>query len=183
MREKITVIVSRHSGAHLIKPTIKHLGFKCYSAKGDRELALEPIPGRPLLVWLRNPRNTLISAFRWKGAKEPDDRALAAFIVAQKNGRTPLSFLQAWAERWVDYAGSVQVRFEDMILPSGIDLVRGMAKLWNAPNEPDEVFNRHYRNGTFTGRHSDWRAWFGPRTLDVYAGKGGLRLDKVMGYA
>lgn len=173
----------RHSGTHLILPLVKSLTNRpIFRPKGEQALICKP--NGPVVVWLRNPRNRVVSAYRWKhGGAFPTDRQLANYIGKIKAGthRTPISFMLAWAERWAGYDG-LKVRFEDVTGPDGFAAVERLRAFLNGPADAVVVYAAIVGKGTFTGRHSDWREHFGRRTLAVWRDAGGERLDRLMGY-
>lgn len=180
-----TVIVQRHAGSHLILPLVKSLKpGGVFKTKGRQSLFA--IPSGKLIVFRRNPRNRLVSMFRWK-RKWSDaasaDAELAKYIVRPKDGMTPVAFMHLWAERWIDDPTALHITFEDLAsAESGPKTTARIAAHVGSERDPDAAFAAIFKGGTYTGTHSDWRVWFGPRTLEAYAAAGGTELDKRMGY-
>lgn len=186
-----TLLAMRHGGTHLIQPIIRHLTGKPVAApKGP--MALEFEPGPRLVVFLRDPRNRLISNFRFKAgggagakaAKSGSDEDIAAFMLRAKHGRTPVAFMQAWADRWVKWPGALIVRFEDLVVRD-----QGITEAWrikahlDAPGDPTAAYEYSFgQSGTWTGKHSDWREWFGPKSRAAWEDQGGAKLLTTMGY-
>lgn len=184
-RKPYTVIALRHGGTHLINPTVRFLtGKTVYSPKGEN--ALTCVPGPIVIVFLRDPRNWLVSSYKWKhgrNAAEKNDAALAEFMTARRKGMSPIAFVKAWAARWVCWPGALTVRFEDLLPPKGESETARIAAFLNAPRDPVEVHGEVYgKSGTYTGQPSDWREWFGKRTAKAWETNGGAELLARMGY-
>lgn len=181
-RKLYTVMAMRHSGTHLILPIVKQItGKALYRPKGEEALICEP--SGPVIVFLRDPRNRLISAWRWKRGSLPSDRQMAKFMVTQKDGdaRSPMSFMLRWAQRWAGFEGALQVRFES-IASEGVREVARIAAFLGKDIDASAIYSRNWRQGTFTGQHSDWRECFGPLSLEAWNENGGPKLLKTMGY-
>lgn len=179
-----TVMVLRHAGSHLILPMVKFMvGRGVHRAKGQQALTFEPYG--PTIVFVRNPRNRLVSNFRWKFGRWPTDLEIAAFAIGVKAGEemSPLDFMLAWAERWMRHPGALIVRFEDLSdavkAPSEIGRIASFIGVH--PNV-DEVVSAFVGRGTFTGKHSDWKICFGPKAIATYNERRGQEIDRLMGY-
>lgn len=182
-RKPYTVIALRHGGTHLIIPVVRYLtGKTVYSPKGADTLTC--VPSDKVIVFLRDPRNWLVSAYKWKHGSTPSDEGLSRFMVAKKKGETPLGFVRKWAERWVGWPGALTVRYEDMTPgPRGIQQVARVASFLDAPRMPAEVYAEVYgMSGTFTGQPSRWQDWFGPRSMKAWEAGGGPEVLARMGY-
>lgn len=177
-------MVLRHSGTHLILPIVKRLtGKPIYRPKGED--CLTCIPNGPVIVFVRNPRNWIVSSYRWKRGNDPNDERLAQFMLAVKDGHemNALQFANAWAKRWMVHTGAMLVRFEDLKeRERGIAIVEKLRGFLNAGGNPKEVYDSVYGGGTFTGRHSDWREWFGPLSRSAWDANRGREIDRLMGY-
>lgn len=183
-----TVIVMRHGGSHLILPLVRAIARQpLYRPKGNEALICKP--SGPTIIFIRNPRNRLVSFFRWKrGFPETlaeRDAALAWFmtLVTGRHSKklNPLQFMLAWANRWMREDGLL-VRFEDMIGPHGEAEAVRIQKFLGTEGDAALVHKAIVGATTFTGRHSDWREWFGPQSLARYRANGGEDLDKLMRY-
>lgn len=180
----ISVMVMRHAGAHLILPMVKSMtGKAIYRTKGPESLICEP--SGKVIIFMRNPRNRLISFFRWKRGQLPTDAELAEFMTKPKRDGeySPLEFATAWAKRWRHRKGALHVRFEDLAdAVNGPTEIARMAGFLGVDADPNAVFASFVGKGTFTGRHSDWRTCFGPKSDRAYRRHGGAELDRLMGY-
>jgi hypothetical protein len=199
-----TLIALRHSGTHLIQPIIRSLtGKTCYVPKGQN--ALDCPAAAKTVVWLRDPRNTLVSQYRYKRGKDApkDDASFAAALMRAKNGTRPIAYLLQWAERWGAASSCYVARFEDFVSADALGRivrVSALAEYLLGPPihgsrvESESSVGREVAvgqaiayafgtSGTYTGRHSQWEEWFGPRTREVWEKEGGAKLLQAMGYA
>lgn len=181
-RKPYTVIALRHGGTHLIIPTVRYLtGKTVYSPKGND--ALTCIPSTVVIVFLRDPRNWLVSFFKWRGGELGDDRGLARFMLARRKEESPLGYARSWAKRWVGYPGALTSRFEDLLPPDGVLETRKIARFLRVKADPAATYARVFgKSGTFTGKPSDWTKWFGPESNNAFERGGGDDLLKLMGY-
>lgn len=196
-KKPFTVAVMRHSGTHLITPIVRGLtGKTVYSPKGDD--GLNCIPSSVVIVFQRDPRNWMVSVFKWKvagrtpppgGVAGQVDTDLAAFLTRSKKPDAIgyLGYVKLWADRWVGYPGALTVRFEDLQSEQrGIEVVCEIQRFLGAPAaaaDPAAVYASVFgKSVTYTGQPSDWRKWFGPATKSAWAANGGDDLVKKMGY-
>lgn len=181
-KKPYTVIALRHGGTHLINPTVRYLtGGTVYCPKGED--ALTCIPGRVVIVFLRDPRNWLISFYKWKGGQFGDDKALARFMLARRKDDSPLNYVVRWAERWVGWPGAFVSHFERLMPPDGARETARIAQFLGSTKDPDAIYASVFgKSGTFTGKPSDWRQWFGPESHRAFENGGGPALLKRMGY-
>ena len=196
-KKPFTVAAMRHSGTHLITPIVRFLtGKTVYSPKGDSSLICIPSP--VVIVFVRDPRNWLIAAYRYKHPRTPWpsqefdeaahregralDKKLAAFIPPY------VEFARKWAARWMGWPGSLGVRFEHLTgdADRAIAEIRRIQTFLGEPAaaaSAEDVYARVYKqSGTFSGRHSRYQEWFGPETMAVWKRHGGDRIAEMMGY-
>jgi hypothetical protein len=179
-----TLIALRHGGTHLIQPLIRHLTDKpVYAPKGND--ALTCVPSSALVIFLRDPRNRLVSSFRYKHPKakaEESDEVFAGFLDGTKHGVNPIEFMSNWAHRWTNHPTGLTVRFEELMADQLGQTERIRAYL-DAPGLAQAAVEYTFgKSGTWTGRHSRWQEWFGPRSLAVWKRRRGDRLENLMGY-
>lgn len=192
-RKPYTVAAMRHGGTHLITPIVRTLtGRTVYSPKGLQ--SLNCIPSQVVIVFRRDPRNRLVSNFRYKnpGALErltPTERdaQLAAFMVARsvKKPISPLEFMKRWALCWYHYPGAFDLSFEDLVGPEGLQHVRWLAEFLEVKRTgaPLEAYEYSLgKSGTWTGRHSRWEEWFGPLSREAWGKFHGDELVRYLGY-
>lgn len=182
-----TLACLRHSGTHLIQPIMRRLTDRAiYAPKGND--AIVCTPSKKVVVFLRDPRNTIISHARYKsGISDPGkmDRRIAKLITRRRAGsETPIEHMTKWANRWTTWRGALVVRFEDLVDPARTlaEIERVRAYLDNLGDAEDA---RAYAMGTsvtYTGRHSKWREWFGPEATKAWHSQGGPALVRAMGY-
>lgn len=181
-----TLIAMRHGGTHLIQPLIRVLTDKpVYVPKGEN--ALTCVPSNKLVIFLRDPRNRAISHFRYKNSKakpggEDIDERLAKMLSSSKGGGNPVEFMLRWAGRWANEQSGYTMRFEQLLDdPHG--QTTSLRDYLDAPGSVDEAIRYTIgKSGTYSGRHSRWREWFGPLSRQVWKERGGDRLVKLMGY-
>lgn len=198
-----TVAAMRHGGTHLITPVVRRLTSRpVYSPKGSSSLTC--IPSDIVVVFPRDPRNRAISNVRYKLGRDAVDRldaagrddALAHYLTTRKTAADlqPIEFMTQWAQRWVDgrFAGKrtrwMLVRFEELAGPNALVectkvatfLAECGAKLVASAEDA-----RSYalgKSGTFTGRHSNYREWFGPKATHHWHRNFGPACTQIMGY-
>lgn len=179
-RKPITIAAARHSGTHLIQPIVRALsGRAVHIPKG--EASLTDTPAKCVIVWLRDPRDWLISCYRWKN---PDalprvcDADLARFITAKRKERSFVEFIDAWSRRWVDWPGAHTARFEDIVglgAQFGVFEIRGVMEflghhgLLARGADPVEAYKQCYgTSGTSRPVKSDHRQWAGSKTWAIF---------------
>jgi len=188
MKPIATVALMRHGGSHLIRPIVAELGFDIVEP-GNFGAPIGEARG-PVIVWLRDPRDRMVSTMRWwrgkprkaialTAAGESDDEQLAWLI--DEGGFLPE--MLRWALIWCAWPDALTVRFEDMRRWPTVE-IEAIARHLGVECEPVGIKDRTLETGrTFTGRYSNWRESFGPLTNAVWAAGGGAELLKVMGYA
>lgn len=182
-----TLACLRHSGTHLIQPIMRRLTDKpIYAPKGNDALVCKP--SQKVVVFLRDPRNTIVSHTRYKSSiREPAklDRRIAKLITRRRPGEdTPIEHMTKWAKRWVKWKGALVVRFEVLTNPEfSLSEVERISAYLDGLGDPEDA--RAYAMGTsvtYTGRHSRWREWFGPEATKAWNENGGPALVRAMGY-
>lgn len=183
-----TVALMRHGGSHLIRPIVSRMGFEIiepgnFGAPANRARG-------PVIVFLRDPRDRMVSTFRWWmnkprkveiliGRGDTDDAKLAWLLgdygfMAEMTG---------WSQIWCPWPDALTVRFEDLRTDGPREVMR-IAKHFGVGCDAAAVFDAVYAKGrTYTGQHSDWREGFGPLSLATWADHGGPELLEIMGYA
>lgn len=179
-----TLIAMRHGGTHLIQPIIRQLTGRAVSTpKGAATLTW--VPGPKLVIFTRDPRNRMVSHFRYKhhsNRHERSDAMLAKLMAEPKHGLTPIEFMVRWAERWCHPPHGFGTSFEQLML-CPVETVTRLRDYLDAPGDPEEaVAYTLGRSGTWTGRHSRWQEWFGPESQAEWSRQGGDRLVRLMGY-
>lgn len=178
----------RHGGTHLVKPVLKYTIGSSKGGKGPTLLKL-PTDGR-VIVCTRDPRNRIISAFRYKQFRitgKPNGEDVDDLLAQYMTARGIIGFMHEWADRWMGLSNAHYIRFEDFHDEhSVIQAVSGAAAYEGISVTEDDIraaWKKFYKNSpTYTGRHSRWQDWFGPRcALAWEEGNGGL-LTKKMGY-
>jgi hypothetical protein len=87
-----------------------------------------------------------------------------------------------WARIWCTWSGALTVRFERMRLDGPAEVAR-IAEHLGVACDAAKLYARVFeRSATFTGRYSDWRESFGPRSHAAWQTGGGEELLRVMGY-
>jgi hypothetical protein len=197
-----TVVVWRHGGSHLILPLAKQLS-PLPIVDAEKLKTFHPNPkGQTILFW-RDPRNRIVSTYRWIVRNKPkklrklagfsDDERIASLIRRREHKtRQPahrgLSFLQAMRstyDRWSAEPGAHIFRFESMIDPEdGPAEACVLALALDSQHEnPEALWHEIIGSGsTFTGSHSDWRDWFGPMATEAWEAEGGDDLVDLMEY-
>lgn len=184
----ITVALMRHGGSHLIRPIVHGMTGAQLLEPGKKGRPIDRAEG-PVIVFLREPRDRMVATFRWWSKKEGKAARLAA---AGKSVDRQMAWLLSdagfmadmlrWSKIWCSWPGALTVRFED-IRANGPSEVERIATFLGVKCDADELFGQVYKNSpTYTGRHSDWREWFGPRSLAAWDANGGQELLRVMDY-
>lgn len=185
-----TVLVMRHGGSHLIIPMINMLTKHfVYAPKSEEALQCDISKA---VVFYRNPRNQLTAHWRWKlkGQKAPEDEIddrIASFLIKKKESEnfSPITYLDAWSKYCFSSTTALFIRFEDFrISHEAIQNLKRIASYFDAKTQDvNRIYHHHYGKGTYTGNHSDWRQYWGPKTIKAYEEHGGLIIDRRMGYA
>lgn len=182
-----TVALLRHGGSHLIRPIVDKLGFDIVEP-GNFDAPLDKAIG-PVIVFLRDPRDRMVSTMRWwrgkprkvaimQEGKSTDDAQLKWLLDSQHF----LAEMLEWARIWCRWTPSYVARFETI----DATVVSEMASFLGLDHNPDrdkQIFESVYGHGrTYTGSHSKWRDHFGPLALDYWNNNGGDKLLSLMGY-
>jgi hypothetical protein len=202
MTDKIaTVALLRHGGSHLIRPIVAALGFEIlepgnFGAPPDRAEG-------PVIVWLRDPRDRMVSTMRFWNGEGPRAKPKKAASL-RRYGADPdawlagllgpegfMEHMRGWARTWCYWPGACISRFEDMRRDGPGEISRIAQHLsfghlsvghWGA-GPASALYARVFEQGsTFTGHYSDWRSAFGPRARAAWDELGGAELLRVMGY-
>lgn len=180
--------IMRHSGTHLVKPILKNTIGTSKGGKGPTLLAFEPT-GK-VVVCTRDPRNRIISSFRYKqyrGGLSPVTGDVDALLAEYMVEKRIIEFMHEWADRWMRWPDAHYIRFEDFLKEdSVVRAVLGVAQYDGTETTEDairEVWRKFYKNSpTYTGRHSRWQDWFGIKSREVWKERSGKLLVKKMGY-
>jgi hypothetical protein len=187
-----TLIVRRHSGTHLIKPMLKYLVGGIYSPKHNND-GDTVVVGKVVVV-VRDPRNQIISAVRYKNRTPMKAGAMDSIIAdAMKtpkwDGLDPMVVqLNKWAKTWLDCQDHYKIRFEDLCDTEDLAMktLEGAFDFWGVKVDRDALvasYREHYKHGpTYTGDHSKWRRYFGPRAKKMWKSLDGDLLAKRYGY-
>ncbi len=201
-KKPITVAALRHGGTHLITPIIRRLtGRAVYSPKGDS--ALHCIPSPVVVVFYRDPRNRVISNLRYKMTgnlclawnRQTRDENLFEFLSKRKKpgSLTSIEYMIQWEQFWrcdnVIRHGYMHTRFETLVdEAASLGEVTRIASLLTAAGfdleaTPSEALAYSIgQSGTYTGSHSNYREWFGPKSAAYWRREFGHELTKRMGY-
>ncbi|OFX02445.1 MAG: hypothetical protein A3E78_11005 [Alphaproteobacteria bacterium RIFCSPHIGHO2_12_FULL_63_12] len=182
----VTVALMRHGGSHLIRPIVSNMGVERILEPGKFECPIDQAEG-PVIVFIRDPRDRMAATLRWwmareKGRRygtEPDDR-LAGMLVDEGF----LEHMLQWSRIWCVWPGALTVRFEDMRSDGPREVGRIANHLGIPVEDPVAAFEAVYGKGrTYTGKHSNWKDYFGPKSLAAWDAHGGPELLGIMGYA
>lgn len=186
-----TVALLRHGGSHLIRPIVAGLGFKIVEP-GNFGAPLNQAIG-PVIVFVRDPRDRMVSTYRWwmtkprkaaqlETAAGTTDEQIAYLLNDQRFLRDMLE----WARIWCRWGGALRVSFENMRENGTAEIARIAEHLGKSRDYQRDaaLFEEVYGKGrTYTGRHSDWQQTFGPKSNGIWAENGGPELLELMGYA
>lgn len=188
MNKVATIALMRHGGSHLIRPIVSKLGFDIVEP-GNFGAPLDQAIG-PVVVFLRDPRDRMVSTLRWWRGKprkaemlgnNPSDDSQLRHLLEQRGF---LVEMLVWANVWCNWTKTVpyKVRFESI----SSRVVGGIANHLSLPQDSkrdERIFSEVYGHGrTYTGSHSNWRGSFGPLSIDFWNKKGGRDLLNMMGY-
>jgi hypothetical protein len=183
-----TVALLRHGGSHLIRPIVSRLGFEIIEP-GNFGAPLDQAVG-PVIVFLRDPRDRMVSTLRWwrekprkadmLGGESGDDAQLRYLL--EKRGF--LAEMLVWANVWCRWTKTVPYKVKFETISPGV--IGGIANHLGLPHNSDrdeKIFSDVYGHGrTYTGRHSKWRESFGPMSIEYWNNNGGRNLLDMMGY-
>ncbi len=185
-----TVAALRHGGTHLIRPIVRDLGFKI--VEPGKDAPLDQAQG-PVVVFLRDPRNRMVATYRWWLDKPRKASSMAAG-GADADGQIAwlltegdfLAEMLRWARIWCNWPDAMKVRFEVM-QSLGVGEIARIADHLGKPVDYEraaEIWDAVWLKGrTYTGKHSNWRESFGPKSNAAWAACGGPDLLWMMGYA
>lgn len=186
-----TVALMRHGGSHLIRPIVAGLGAEIIEP-GNFGASLDHAEG-PVVVFLRDPRDRMVATYRWwldkprKAASMAEGGASADEQIAWLlNEGEFLSEMLRWARIWCHWPDALTVRFENMATQGTAEIGRIAAHLGKPRDyqRDAEIYESIWlKSRTYTGKHSDWREYFGPKSKDIWARHGGPDLLQMMGYA
>lgn len=177
----------RHGGSHLIRPIVAMMGFSIIEPGKDG--APSDHAEGPVIVFLRDPRDRMVSTMRWWRNK-PRKLAMMAscgdFDDAQiawllREGGFMAHMLQ-WSRIWCPWPGAIVSRFEAMREDGSMEIARIADHLGVAASAPEIHASVFEKGRTFTGRYSNWRESFGPRADAAWSDLGGAELLRIMHY-
>lgn len=196
----VTVICFRHGGTHLIFPFIQQMSTLPIVEAGKlHELAHTP-DGPVVVIW-RDPRNRIVSTYRWNLKRRPDrvkrwgatdDERLAALIskpdmpnlprMKEAQGVSYTVAMRKFVGHWMKYGATTT--FEALTDPHrssmAAETVAEAVGYWgDAKRALENVMGKSH---TYTGKFSDWREWFGPKSIEAWEREGGPELCRMMGY-
>ena len=178
----LTLIALRHSGTHLIQPIMRRLSNKTvYAPKGND--AVQCTPSEKVVIFLRDPRDTIVSQARYKNAGLVEGKADRRIVRLLKRGdETPVAHMTKWASRWATGAGLI-VRFEELTDPATRrEQVERIRDYIGGGDVDDAIAYAFGKSVTWTGKHSKWRDWFGPEATKMWKKQNGAHLVALMGY-
>lgn len=186
-----TVALLRHGGSHLIRPIVSKLGAEIIEP-GNFGAPLDQAHG-PVIVFLRDPRDRMAATHRWWSQKPRKARLMGLAgnstdeqIAWLLDDAGFLGEMLRWARIWCYWPQALKVRFED-IAGCGTEEIRRIAShlgLVRDYQRDAEIYDAVWLKGrTYTGKHSDWREYFGPQSNEVWKTNGGPELLELMGYA
>ncbi len=183
-----TVALMRHGGSHLIRPIVAKMGFDIIEP-GNFGASLDQAVG-PVIIFLRDPRNRMVSTMRWWREKP---RKAALLAEAGDTDDAQLQYLLdeqgflpemlEWAKEWCRFRpGSLTVYFEymDSVV---VGVIARHLGLDSDKKRDVEIFQEVYGHGrTYTGNLSKWENSFGPLSMAFWNNNGGNELLSMMGY-
>ena len=188
MARRILAIM-RHGGTHLVKPILKQTIGSSKGGKGDTILKFPT--GGEVIVCTRDPRNRIVSSFRYKqfrvgrhpSASDDHDELLSRYMA----GTDIVQYMHKWADQWMGLPNAHYISFEDFLTEdSAVLAVSGAAEYTGIEVTEEAIRNlwlMFYRNSpTYTGKHSRWQDWFGTKSRAVWKSHNGKLLTKKMGY-
>lgn len=184
-----TVALMRHGGSHLIRPIVAEMGFDIVEPgkTGPIDKAVGPV-----VVFLREPRNRMVATLRWRYQKPKYVKSLS-LVGTEKDDHMAyllgeygfLAEMLVWARIWCAWPNAITVRFEDFA-DKGVFEIGRIARHLGVKDDAKrnaELYALYYGHArTYTGAHSVWREWFGPKSEVVWERGGGPELLTLMGY-
>jgi hypothetical protein len=201
-RPHVLIAAIRHGGTHLINPLVKKLGGRGCSA--DKQIGLL-VPQNKLIVFTRDSRNTITSAFRWKLRQcgRPDipmpeyDEEIAKRLGTRNRKKknkympdhatsTGIETRMAYWKHYLSFENKLLVRFERITSDDNKTRKRTLLSIKDyleSTEDPEAVLATFYKNSfTYSGRFTDWREWWGPKAIESFHHNKGNELLKVLGY-
>lgn len=189
----------RHDGSHLIRPIVAALGHDIVEP-GKFKAPIDQAEGQ-VICWRRDPRNRMAATWRFWSARDPSGAPnkprkarLLANAAISVDGQIAwllddagfLPEMLRWARIWCRWPDALIVHFEDMASRGPEEIGRIAAHLGKARDDQRdaEIWDQIWLKGrTYTGKHSDWREYFGPQANETWHRLGGAELLELMGYA
>jgi hypothetical protein len=202
-RPHCLIAAMRHGGHHLINPLVKKLGVAGLSA--DKQIGLL-VPDDKLIVFMRDSRNTITSAFRWKlrqcgrtdaplpGYDEEIAERLGIVATRKKaskylpgsTGKTGIETRIIYWSHYLQFPNKLVVRFEDLTSETPKVQRRTLIAIKDylgSDGDPEAIFATYYRKSTtYSGKFTDWRQWWGPKARASFAHNKGNQLLGILGY-
>lgn len=196
----VLVVARRHGGTHLINPLVKRLAGR--KAQSVDKLGKLFVPEGKLVLFTRDPRNIITSRFRWKlRQKGWPDRPSTAWDrdMAEKMMRPNIQHHSIPKELWglAGPRGNLvywkhwlrqphhRVTFEQLTQDKRVSKhLAALGQYLDTIESPDHIWADLYKKShTYSGNFSDWRLWWGPRTIQAFNQNGGPELLTLLGYA
>ncbi len=184
-----TIALMRHGGSHLIRPIVAQMGFDIVEP-GNFGAPLDEAQG-PVIVFLRDPRDRMVSTLRWWREKPRKLTELTVKCKGKSDDEQLLYLLSedgfleemlTWARIWCNWPNALIIRFED-IRYQGCSVIDTIADHLGFVGDTEAIFNAVYeKSHTFTGRYSNWYEWFGVKSNSYWELNGGIELLELMGY-
>lgn len=201
-RPHVLIAAIRHGGTHLINPLVKKLGGRGCSA--DKQIGLL-VPKGKLIVFTRDSRNTITSAFRWKLRQcgRPDvpmpeyDEEIAERLGRRNHKKknkympdhmasTGIETRMAYWKHYLGFEEKLRVRFEDLTSQTPKVQKRTLMAIKDylgSDEDPEAILATFYRKSvTYSGKFTDWRQWWGPKARAEFVRNKGNQLLEILGY-
>ena len=174
---KCIIVGIPKSGTHALQKAVRELG--CDASEHLHTCNYHLAENNKVAYVLRNPRNVLISAMRYKnhqmrGWKDTiTDEKLIELFFEFFNCSMPGVYVSY--EKWLTSKAHV-VRFEGLVDRSEIP---GLAAFLGVPNKPIALEGGTY---TWTGELSEWDKFWTPGIDKVWKEEGMVEIERGLGY-
>jgi len=152
-----------------------------------------PPDGKIIICW-RDPRDLIISKIRQKRKKKGANKnirkeaTLLGFLRRDRAvhpddiGGGHIEQMLRVARRW-ENVKALRIPFEVIADPeTGPELADEIAEYIGVDGGADFYREIYGEGRTFNKRKTDWREWFGKKTLAIFEAKGGRELVERLGY-
>lgn len=196
--DQAIVALLRHGGSHYIRPVVHQFGFEPVEPGKNGVPVQTSVMGRPVIVFTRDPRDRMVSTWRWRVAVDESEQPLKRkhFETMQRVGRDQdeqiawllshdgfMTEMIRWAEAWCnDDVPALRIKYEDRSVAQVTQIAKYLGRPRNVARDTNMFVKLNEHARTVNPVKSDWRTGFGPASNEAWGRGGGSHLLQLMGY-